>query len=86
MTTDPEAVTDSGSKSMESKAERRNLEEKMMIDVTTNDNTIRDASKTAEPPPAVFKNSNKQTQHGYVLAQSDQSPTRVNNKTIGTDN
>ena len=58
-----------------------------MIKITTIESTTRDASKIAEPPPTTSNNSSKQTQHGYVLAQSNQSPTTVNNETMnGTDN
>ena len=43
-TTDPKVVTDSESEAMDFQAERKNLEETMMINITTMESTTRDAS------------------------------------------
>ena len=55
-------------------------------DTTPLNRNYRDTTKTAEPPPSVYTDSLKQSQHGYVLAQSYQSPTTDNNEvTVGTE-
>ena len=77
LTQDSENEKYSWVEGMESTAERRELEDTMMIAVNTIYRTTRDTTKTAEPPPTLYTASSKQSPHGYVLAQSHQSPTMV---------
>ena len=77
LTQDSENEKYSWVEGMESTAERRELEDTMMIAVNTIYRTSRDTTKTAEPPPTLCTASSKQSPHGYVLAQSHQSPTTV---------